>query len=90
MDKIANKAVYFTYFGPDNWKIVREFYKYINKEYIEFPGYNYIFNILYNLGIYPNTERLYIKQYREYIDIKKAMTNGKFQLELLNDVEKNN
>lgn len=88
MDKIANKAVYFTYFGPDNWKIEREFYKYINKEYNEFPSYNYIFNILYDIGIYPNTERLNIKLYREYIDIKEAMKKGKFRLDTFNDVEK--
>ena len=40
------------------------------------------------MGIYPNTKRLDIKEYRKYDSIEEAMDNGKFRLDLLNDEEK--
>lgn len=88
MDKIANKYVFLSLFGPDNWNIQNEFLKYIGKKPNEFPGYNYIFNILFNMGIYANIEKLNIKSYREYDSIEEAMNNGKFRLDLLNRKEK--
>ncbi len=44
--EIANKYVYITLFGPNNWKIEKEFYESIDKEYFEFPSHRYFFNIL--------------------------------------------
>ena len=66
----------------------RSLNEYIGKENKPFPEYNYMFNILYNMGIYANIERLDIKAYREYSSIEEAMDNGKFRLDLLNDDEK--
>ncbi len=88
INQIANKYVFISLFGPNNWKIENEFLKYIGKKPHEFPGYNYIFNILFNMGIYANIERLNIKSYREYNTIQEAMNNGKFRLDLLNTKEK--
>ena len=88
IDKIANKYVFITYFGPDNWKIEKDFYKYIDKEYNAFPDYNYLFNIIFNLGIYPNVERMDIKKYRRYKSVDEAMTNGKFRPQLLSSTER--
>lgn len=88
INKIANKYVFITFFGPENWKIEKDFQEYLGKNPKQFPGYNYIFNILYNMGIYPNVERLAIKAYREYDSIEEAMDNGKFRLDLLNNKEK--
>lgn len=88
INEIANKYVFITLFGPENWKIEKEFNEYIRKENKPFPEYNYMFNILYNMGIYANIERLDIKTYREYSSIEEAMDNGKFRLDLLNDDEK--
>ena len=88
MNKIANKYVFITLFGPNNWKLQNEFLEYIGKTANEFPGYNYIFNILFNMGIYANIEKLNIKAYREYDSIEEAMNNGKFRLDLFNDDEK--
>lgn len=88
INEIANKYVFITLFGPENWKIEKEFNEYIGKENKPFPEYNYMFNILYNMGIYANIERLDIKAYREYSSIEEAMDNGKFRLDLLNDDEK--
>lgn len=88
INEIANKYVFITLFGPENWKIEKEFNEYIGKENKPFPEYNYMFNILYNMGIYANIERLDIKAYREYSSIEEAMDNGKIRLDLLNDDEK--
>jgi SAM-dependent methyltransferase len=88
IDKIANKYVFITLFGPENWKIEGDFNEYIGRENKHFPGHNYLFNILFNMGIYANVERLDIKAYREYDSIEEAMDNGKFRLDLLNDEEK--
>ena len=53
-----------------------------------FPDYNYLFNILFNLGIYPNVERFDLNNYREYESIEEAMDNGKFRLDLYSNEEK--
>lgn len=88
IDKIANKYVFITLFGPENWKIEGDFNEYLGRENKKFPGHNYLFNILFNMGIYANVERLDIKTYRTYDTIEEAMDNGKFRLDLLNDEEK--
>ncbi len=88
IDRIATKYVFITLFGPENWKIEGEFNEYIGRENKHFPGHNYLFNILLNMEIYANIERLDIRAYREYDNIEEAMDNGKFRLDLLNDEEK--
>ncbi len=88
INEIANKYVYITLFGPNNWKIEREFYQYINKEYFEFPSHRYFFNILVDMGIYPNVENLDIGGVREYESIEEVLENGKWRLDSLNENEK--
>lgn len=88
MNKIANKYVFLTVFGPNNWEFENNFFKSINHDRGEYPDYNYIFNILFDMGIYANIERLDIKIHREYDSIEEAMNNGKFMPNLLNDEEK--
>ena len=88
INEIADKYVYITLFGPNNWKLEREFYQSINKEYFEFPSHRYFFNILVDMGIYPNVENLNIGQSREYESIEEAMESGKWRLDTLNDEEK--
>ena len=86
--EIAENYVYITLFGPNNWKIEKEFYDSINKEYVEFPSHRYFFNILVDMGIYPNVESLNIGREREYESIEEALENGKWRLDTLNDREK--
>lgn len=57
INKITNKYVYITIFGPNNWKFEKDFYKIIDKEN-DFTPYNYLFNILIGMAIYPNVENL--------------------------------
>ena len=88
LDKIADKYVFITIFGPENKKIEKDFDKELGIKTEDFPDYNYFFNILFNLGIYANVERFDLNNYRKYDSIEEAMDNGKFRLDLYNDEEK--
>ena len=88
MNEIANKYVFITVFGPNNWKIEKDFYESIDKEYSEFPSHRYLFNILVDMGIYPNIENLDIGKHREYKDINEILEKGKWRLFSLDDDEK--
>lgn len=88
LDKIANKYVFITIFGPENKKIEKDFDRELGIKTEDFPDYNYFFNILFNMGIYANVERFDLNNYREYESIDEAMDNGKFRLDLYSDDEK--
>lgn len=87
LNKIANKYVFITIFGPENKKIEKNFDKELGIKTEDFPDYNYFFNILFNMGIYANIERFDLNNYREYSSIDEAMDNGKFRLDLYSDSE---
>ena len=88
LNKIANKYVFITIFGPENKKIEKDFDKEIGIKTEDFPDYNYFFNILFNMGIYANIERFDLNNYREYDSIEDAADNGKFRLDLYSDEQK--
>ena len=88
LNKIANKYVFITVFGPENKKIEKDFDKELGIKTEDFPDYNYFFNILFNMGIYPNVMRFDLDNYREYDSIEDAIDNGKFRLDLYNEDEK--
>ena len=88
LNKIANKYVFITIFGPENKKIEKDFDRELGIKTEDFPNYNYFFNILFNLGIYANVERFDLNNYREYNNIEEAMDNGKFRLDMYSDEEK--
>ena len=88
LNKIANKYVFITIFGPENKKIEKDFEKELGYKTENFPDYDYFFNILFNMGIYANVERFDLNNYREYDSIEDAMDNGKFRLDLYDDEEK--
>lgn len=88
INEIANKYIFITIFGPNNQKIEKEFYELIDKEYNEFSSHRYFFNILMDMGIYPNVENLNIENPREYKDINEILENKKWDLDNLNNDEK--
>ena len=88
LNKIANKYVFITIFGPENKKIEKDFDRELGIKTEDFPDYNYFFNILFNLGIYANVKRFDLNNYREYNSIEEAMDNGKFRLDMYSDEEK--
>lgn len=44
INKIANKYVFISLFGPENWKVEKDFQEYLGKTPYEFPGHDYVFN----------------------------------------------
>ena len=88
LNRIANKYVFITIFGPENKKIEKDFDKELGIKTEDFPDYNYFFNILFNMGIYANIDRFDLNNYRKYDSIEEAMDNGKFRLDLYTDEEK--
>lgn len=88
LNKIANKYVFITIFGPENKKLEKDFDKRLGIQTEDFPDYNYFFNILFNMGIYANVERFDLKNYKIYDSIEDAMNNGKFRLDLYSDSQK--
>ena len=88
LNKIANKYVFITIFGPENKKLEKDFDLELGIMTENFPNYNYFFNILYNMGIYANIERFDLNNYRKYDSIEEAMDNGKFRLDIYSDEEK--
>jgi len=88
LNKIANKYVFITIFGPENKKIEKDFDKELGIKTENFPDYNYFFNILFNMGIYANIDRFDLNNYREYSSIEEAMDNGKFRLDIYTDEQK--
>lgn len=88
LNEIANKYVFLTVFGVNNWKIERDFYKYINKEYHDRPEYTVLLNILSNLGIYANVKNLDVGPIRSYEDITDAINNGKWNCQNFTRKEK--
>ena len=90
VNSIANKYVYITIFGPKNWKFENDFYESIGKEKNDFVPYDYLFNILISMNIYPNIENLEIETNRKYKSVQDAMDNGKWQLDTFTKEEKEN
>lgn len=88
LNRIANKYVFITVFGPENKKIEKDFDRELGIKTEDFPDYNYFFNILFNMGIYANVERFDLNNYRKYDSVEDAMDNGKFRLDLYSDEEK--
>ncbi|OQD59050.1 methyltransferase [Methanobrevibacter arboriphilus JCM 13429 = DSM 1125] len=88
VNNIADKYVYITIFGPENWKFENDFYESIGKEKNDFAPYNYLFNILISMNIYPNIENLEIKTNRKYKSVQDAIDNGKWQLNNFTEEEK--
>lgn len=88
LNKIANKYVFITVFGPDDRKLVKDFEASIGKTSNSFPEYNYLFNILFDMGIYANIERLDTGECSKYENYEEVINNGKFRPDLMNDEEK--
>lgn len=88
VNSIANKYVYITIFGPKNWKFENDFYESIGKEKNDFAPYDYLFNILISMNIYPNIENLEIETNRKYKSVQDATDNGKWQLNNFTEEEK--
>ncbi|MDD2643628.1 MAG: class I SAM-dependent methyltransferase [Methanobacteriaceae archaeon] len=88
LNEIANKYVFITFFGPNNWRMEKEFYNFIDKNYTDHPSYVLLLNLLEQIGIYANVINLDVGPVRTYDDIDEAMVNGKWKLDNYSDKEK--
>ena len=85
--EIANKYVFISIYGINNWKIEKEFYESIDKDYQEFPTHRYLFNVLLDMGISPNIENLTMNHHREYENIDDFFKRRNWNLDELTEDE---
>ena len=88
INELAKRYVFLIVFGRKNWLIEKKFYKSIDKKYPDFAPYDYLFNLLISLGIYPNIENFDLVGNRKYDDIDDAFIRMKWKLDKLTDNEK--
>ena len=87
IQKIAKKYVFLVVFGRNNWKLEKKFYEGIGKDYPDFAPYDYLFNLLVSLGIYPNIENFDLVGNRKYDDIEDAFIRMKWKMNNLSEEE---
>jgi len=90
INEIANKYVFLIVFGRNNWMLEKKFYKSLNKKYPDFAPYDYLFNLLISLGIYPNIENFDLVGNRKYDDIEDAFVRMKWKMDQLSEDEIDN
>ncbi|MPL75692.1 Ubiquinone/menaquinone biosynthesis C-methyltransferase UbiE [bioreactor metagenome] len=86
-NEISKKYVFLAVFGRRNWRIEKKFYEKIGKDYPDFAPHDYIFNMLINLGIYPNIEHFDLEGNRKYDDLDDAFIRMKWKNENLTEDE---
>ncbi|KZX15397.1 class I SAM-dependent methyltransferase [Methanobrevibacter filiformis] len=89
INEIANKYVFLAVFGRRNWRIEKKFFKEIGKEYPDFAPFDYLFNLLINLEVYPNIEHFDLVGNRKYDDIDDALNRMKWKKDILSEEEIN-
>lgn len=87
LNEIANKYVFITLFGPNNWRLEKDFFEYIEKEYNGAPSYTILLNLLAEMGIYANVVNLDVEPVRTYQNIDEALDNGKWNLAKFSEEE---
>lgn len=88
LDKIANKYVYITLFGPNNKKHEKTTSELLNKEYHKHPDHSYIYNLLNSIGISANVENLECESLMEYSDLDEALERYIWRLGDISSEEK--
>ena len=87
INEIAKKYVYITLWGANNVKFQNEISKIIGREFHEHPTYIYVYNMLYELGIYANIEILEYDNSSYYSSIDDAIETFRWKMVNLNQRE---
>ncbi|KZX12179.1 class I SAM-dependent methyltransferase [Methanobrevibacter filiformis] len=87
INEIAKKYVFIVIFGRKNWGLEKKFFKTVGRHYPDFPPYDYLFNLLISLKIYPNIENFNLSCSRQYDDIDDAFNRMKWRKDLLTPEE---
>ncbi|NPV62421.1 MAG: class I SAM-dependent methyltransferase [Methanotrichaceae archaeon] len=78
MDRLAKKRVVLYWFaGTTNWELIREdlFSQVYGRKPVHYPKCNVIYNLLYDLGLYPDAEVLHGTSFsREYARYDQALS----------------
>ncbi|MGL4669830.1 MAG: methyltransferase domain-containing protein [Methanobacteriaceae archaeon] len=79
MNELAERAVYLTLWGPDARMFEKTIYPLIGAEKYTYGSYIHVYNILYEMGIYANIERIKIKSnpIKSQIDTINIIGNNK-------------
>lgn len=79
IDRISKKRVYLTRpVSPSSFDV--EVYRTIGKKYNPGPNYIYVYNLLYQMGIYANVQIFESKNRSCYLNLDKALDNWRWRM----------
>ncbi len=81
------KHVYITLWGPEGRKYEELACNLLNREPPKYPSYIYVYNLLYQMGITANVEKLECETINTYCDFEEAMDRYKWKIGDLNQEE---
>jgi ubiquinone/menaquinone biosynthesis C-methylase UbiE len=88
LNKIAKKGVYFTLSGPQKDDYVKKSCQILNRDYKNPPSYIYIYNLLYQMGIYANVLNLNCDSSHEYENFDEAFERLEWKIGKIGTKEK--
>lgn len=80
VDELAKKYVYITIWGANSQQFEEELSQVMGTECHKHPDYIYVYNMLYQLGIYANVEMLDLESRRVYSNLEDAMERCMWKL----------
>ena len=80
INQAAKERVYISRTAKGNDLFRRELYGTIGMGYHELPGYIYVYNMLYQMGIFANVDFIECESKERYLDINKAIDIWRWRL----------
>lgn len=81
------RYVYLTLWGPDSREYEKKARAVLNKENPKYPSYIYIYNLLYQMGITANIEKLECDNINTYLNLEEALDRYNWKMGILNKEE---
>jgi 2-polyprenyl-3-methyl-5-hydroxy-6-metoxy-1,4-benzoquinol methylase len=72
IDNLARKYVYMTHWSATSRQFEKDLCKVLDIKYHQHPDYMYVFNMLYQIGIYANVEPIDCKSRHVYTNLSKS------------------
>ena len=85
IDELARKYVYITMWNPKRNQLEANFCDIMGLEYHQKPDYIYLYNMLYQLGIYANVELFEEDSKLEYCNVEEAINRCMLRMGLKED-----
>jgi len=80
IDEVAKKYVYITLWGVNARGLEKKLHEVIGRQFPQHPDYNYVVNILHQMGIYANVEMLDCKNQPVYANLKEVVDLFKWRI----------